>query len=293
MRKMIKVVTVATDLEHPFLQRLLVKSCAALGLPLVILKPRDSGEWRGFITKKTLLLRYLESVQDRDELLMFVDGYDTVIVRGPRQIAEAHADCGAPILFGGETNSWPLGAVGCVLYGERAEGRFPYLNSGGFVGRASWILDLMRRYPETPIDRFPELRSLESHGYDLLREYGWSDQFYWTLVHLLERDEIAVDHEARVFEYLGPVITDVVVREVLALNEAAERKWRKSRLQRKETRRIEESLRTPATSAVLHFAGKVSSEIVLDLDRRGRLPGWLREVIETERVAGGPEVLSL
>jgi len=288
---MVKVVTVATDLKHPFLRRFLVRSCAALGLHLVILKPREAHDWQGFISKKILLARYLDSVRDRDELLLFTDGYDTVFVRGAQPIVEAYARCGAPILFSGETNSWPLGAIGCVLYGARPEGRFPYLNTGGFIGRASQIQDLMRRYPEAPIDRFPVLRDLESHGYDLRKDYGWSDQFYWTLVHLLERERIAVDREAHVFEYFGPQLADVVVREVVALNEASARKWRRSAFYRRETRRIEERLRTQATGAQLHFAGKISTRIVSGLYKRGRLPSWLRDVVDAEPDAGGPEVV--
>lgn len=290
---MVKVVTVATDLKHPFLRRFLVRSCAALGLHLVILKPREACDWQGFISKKILLARYLDSVRDRDELLLFTDGYDTVFVRGAQPIVEAYARCGAPILFSGETNSWPLGAIGCVLYGARPEGRFPYLNTGGFIGRASQIQDLMRRYPEAPIDRFPALRDLESHGYDLRKDYGWSDQFYWTLVHLLERERIAVDREAHVFEYFGPQLADVVVREVVALNEASARKWRRSAFYRKETRRIEKRLLTQATGSQLHFAGKISTRIVSGLYKRGRLPNWLRDVVDAEPGAGGPEVVHI
>jgi hypothetical protein len=288
---MLKVVTVATDLKHPFLRRFLVRSCAALGLRLVVLAQSESRDWPGFIGKQALLARYLESACDPDELLLFSDGYDAVFVRGAEDIVEAHQSCGAPILFSGETNSWPLGAVGCVLYGARAEGRFPYLNSGGFIGRASRIHELLRRYPEPPIERFAALRDLESHGYDLRDAYGWSDQFYWTLVHLLERETIAIDRDARVFEYFGPEISDVVVREVVALNRAADRRWRKGRFYRREARRIEERLRTPPTGAHLHFAGKISTRIVSELHERGRLPHWLRQVIDAEPDAEFPEVV--
>jgi hypothetical protein len=56
---MVKVVTVATNPKHPFLQRFLVGSCAALGLHLVILEPRESRNWQGFISKKILRTRWL------------------------------------------------------------------------------------------------------------------------------------------------------------------------------------------------------------------------------------------
>lgn len=268
-----KVVTVATDLTNPFLTHLLNPSCAATGLELVVLHP--ARRTITFDEKRRILYENLSRVAGRDELIVFTDAYDTLFIRGERHIETAYERFTQPVVFSGELNSWPLGVIGIALHKGPPVGRYPYLNSGGFVGPVGDILDLCAKYPEPPIDRFELIGHLRSHGYDLVRQFGWSDQFHWTLVRLLEAEWIGVDHDATLFECLGPPVPDVVLREALRnVKEFAERGVESSGYQ-VERDRLAARLDMPSGAAQVHFSGSLTKGVALNLFREGLLPEWI------------------
>jgi hypothetical protein len=298
----VKVVTIATDVENPFLRRLLMPSCATVGLDLVVLCPAapsaPAGHARAtngippqsvgvsdigaglpfnFADKRVILSRYLSQLCERDELIVFTDAYDTLFVRGEAYIEATYAGFGQRIVFSAESNSWPLGTVGLALYGDPPTGPYPYLNSGGFVGTAGDVLELYARYPDPPSSRFEQLERLRAEGYDADRRFGWSDQYYWTLVHLLERDSIGLDHEAGLFECFGKPYPDIdeAVREGLEFLE----RGTESPVYERECARLRERLRAPGGSAQVHFSSGVTKAVAMDLFDQGRLPEWLTRVL--------------
>lgn len=275
-----RILTIASDLQNDFLQRVLLPSCAAVGLTVTVV--RSTKEPFLPADKRHVLTDYLSQLDDLDELLLFTDAYDTLFLRGAEQIERAYASFREPIVFSGDLNSWPLGAIGFALYGDPPVGRYPYLNSGGFIGVAGDILDLSKRYPDPPSDRFPVLTSLRAHGYDTDARYYFSDQYYWTLLHLLERDSIAIDHDARIFEYLGPPIPDVVQQEMAREFQEFRERGRRSPLYQAERERLRERLREPSGAAQVHLASTITKVAALDLLDQGLLPAWLTGVL------GGP-----
>ncbi|MDQ7905941.1 hypothetical protein RB614_15620 [Phytohabitans sp. ZYX-F-186] len=268
-----KVITIATDLDHPFLRRMLIPSCATVGLDLVILHPSKPG-FR-LCDKRMILTEYLARPAVRDDLVLFTDAYDTLFLRGEPYIREAYAAFPHSVVFSGELNSWPLGAIGFLLQQSPPTRPYPYLNSGGFIGPPSELLALCAKYPTPPSDQFPLLAQLRQHDYEPDELFGPSDQYYWTLVRLLEAETIGVDYCATLFEYLGPQYVDVWnPQKVLRMADFRDR-GRDSPSYGQERARLLQRLHSPSTAAQVHFASPITKEVALDLLDEGMLPAWL------------------
>lgn len=281
-----KVITVATDLHNPFFTQLLRPSCNTMGLDLVVLQTQKQPFH--FIDKRPLLLEYLSTVARPDELFLFTDAYDVLFVRGPEYIEQAYRGFAKPVVFSGEPNSWPMGTVGFALYDGPPVARYPYLNSGGFIGRAKDILDLARQYPTPPRDAFDLLRQLRAHGYDTNEKFAFSDQYHWTLVQLLEPETVAIDHHGVLFENFAHSIPDLVVDEVRREGEEYHERGREAATYRKEFERIERRLREPSTAAHLHFSGHASKAVLMDLLGQGRVPDRITHALDQSSVPDRP-----
>ena len=83
----------------------------------------------------------LRNVDDRD-IVMFVDGYDVIINDNQEELVKRFKQFGADVVFSAEPLIWPDSSI---------EDQFPevhtrnrYLNSGGFIGRANVIKEMLR-----------------------------------------------------------------------------------------------------------------------------------------------------
>ncbi|MEU7590403.1 glycosyltransferase domain-containing protein [Micromonospora sp. NPDC049230] len=271
-----KIVTIASDLDQPFLQRLLIPSCGILGLDLVILHSTKDGFRHS--DKRSIITGYLARHVEADELIVFTDAYDTLFVRGQQHIEEAYKTFAQPVVFSAEVGSWPLGSLGFAILDAPPTPPYPFLNSGGYIGPAGVLLDLLDRYPQPPSDRFGLLRKLRKFGYDTNERYAFSDQYYWTLVQLLEGETVALDHTALLFENLGPPIPDVWDLQILLGHYEFYTQDRKAASYGQERARLEEVLKTPSQAAHIHFSNPMGKAAALDLLDEGKLPDWLREV---------------
>ncbi|GAA4459906.1 hypothetical protein GCM10023170_060180 [Phytohabitans houttuyneae] len=270
-----KVVTIASDLEHPFLTRLLMPSCEAVGLNLVVLhatkksfRPRD---------KRAVLTDYLARSAAPDELVMFTDAYDTLFIRGEEYVRKTHAGLSHPVVFSAERNSWPMGHIGLAIQKDPPVRPYPYLNSGGFIGLAGDILALCAKYPEPPSEHFPLLRHLRTHDFDTDKVYGFSDQYYWTLVQLLEPDMVGLDNGAALFENFAPAVANFCELPRWTSDYRANGKQAAS--YRREHARLQARLQSPSGAAQIHFAASLTKAVVLDLLDEGQLPSWLVGVL--------------
>jgi hypothetical protein len=268
-----KVVTIATDLENIFLKRLLIPSCRRFGLDLVILHIARK-EFR-FRDKRTALTHYLAQCPAPDELILYTDAYDTVFVGDEQQILEAYGGFSQSIVFSAEPNSWPLGTIGFALAEGPPSYPYPYLNSGGFIGLVGDLEKLLAKYPEPPSDQFPLLRHLRAHGYDADQRFGFSDQYYWTLVRLLESEVVGLDNNAALFENFAPAVADVWDPAIRAGIKDFLARGKEAPSYQQERERLELRLSSPSGAAQVHFASIITKAVALDLLNEGRLPGWL------------------
>ncbi|MEQ8627620.1 glycosyltransferase domain-containing protein [Ekhidna sp.] len=139
-----KVVTVATHHNH-HLERLLV-SARKQGIEVELI-----GEGREYIDhyiKTDWLIEYLETV-DKDEIILYTDGYDSVLLQDESYIKEAFEKINHPMVFGAEQN------FNCEasffkkidFYLKFPKGKRPYrfLNAGGWIGRAGYAKELLTK----------------------------------------------------------------------------------------------------------------------------------------------------
>jgi hypothetical protein len=273
-----KVVTVATNLENHFLTKLLLPSCHAAGFRLVVLHPNT----RSFTPseRRLFLPAALPQVAGREEIVILTDAYDTLFIKGEQYVRDAYDRIPQRVVFGGDLNPWPLGVVGLALHSDPPVGRFPYLNSGGVIGPVGDILDLYERYPQPPSEQFEVLRRLRAHGYDTDQRFGVSDQYYWTLVRLLEPARVGIDHHGTIFEYYGPeavgLSREEILRDVLEFRQYGT----KASTYQRDRARLQEQLKEPSGAAQIHFASAISKAALLDLLAEGLVPRWLTDAIE-------------
>ena len=151
------IFTVATDSDHFGFQSLR-RSAEFFGHTLINLG--EGKKWGGYNTKLILMREALQKIVGDDQLILFVDGYDTILQRGPEDIIERfdyllekfqqqHGE--EAIFFGAEHNCWPSEEV-CSQYEKGTEYSSPYsyLNSGTYIGRARVIRALLKGVPSRP-----------------------------------------------------------------------------------------------------------------------------------------------
>jgi hypothetical protein len=268
-----KVITIATDLENTFIKRLLIPSCQSLGLDLTILHI-DKKEFK-LRDKQAALAHYFAQCSAPEELIIYTDGYDTLFLRDEQYIREAYAGFPQSIVFSAESNCWPLGPLGLALQEDPPSRPYPYLNSGGFMGPAGDLLKLSTKYPKPPSDQFPLLRHLRVHGYDTDQRFKWCDQYYWTLVQLLETETIGLDNKGTLFENLGPTVADVFDPSIRINVREFRLHGKEAASYQEERARLELRLKSPSSAAQVHFASPITKAVALDLFDEGRFPGWL------------------
>ena len=133
------VYTVATDIEKA---HRLVYSASVNNIELNVLgDDADAFDMTntGGGVKLNLLRKGLQS-HDDDDLIMFLDGYDTFIADDLRSIQERFLGFGADMVFSAETTCWPDAELADKF---SAHTEFKYLNSGTFIGRAGAIKALI------------------------------------------------------------------------------------------------------------------------------------------------------
>jgi len=83
----------------------------------------------------------LRNIDDND-IIMFVDGYDVVINDNQETLITRFKQFGADVVFGAEPILWPDSSIADQFPEVHTRNRF--LNSGGFIGRASVIKEMLR-----------------------------------------------------------------------------------------------------------------------------------------------------
>jgi len=173
-------ITVATK-AHPMLE-LLQKTVALKGerIDALGIELNRSIGWQShcnFGIKLKLVREYIQNPDLKDDdILLFSDAFDILYIGNKDEIVKRYESFQTPIVFGAETNCSPDPAV-AERYPDRNR-RFPYLNSGLYIGRV-WA--------------FRELHANYSY------QDGDDDQRYWTAHFLARPDLIALDYNNVLF----------------------------------------------------------------------------------------------
>merc|ERR1719347_2381893 len=183
------VISVATDRTDGF--KRFERSCQIYELPLRTLgmgQVWQGGDmnYPGGGWKVNLLKEETEKLKDKeDTLVMFTDSYDVVIAAKKEAILDQYDKFGANVVFGAENFCWPDASLK-TKYPEIKTG-MRFLNSGGFIGPASTIYQML-------------LDGGEIENTD-------DDQLFYTKIYLDEelksKHMIKLDHKAELFQNLN------------------------------------------------------------------------------------------
>lgn len=192
-----KVITVINDqLNVGF--NLLRLSCSANNLDLLVLVSSQKNFYSNRL-KDDLLLNYLEHYASEDEMIFFTDGNDAILLCPEDEILSKYKKLGKAVIFSAESACWPDKNLS-PQYPATASA-YRYLNSGGFIGRAGVIRQLL-----TDVVPFDD-------------EFQKSNQYLWAKRFFANGDLIALDTECEIFHTFSPEVADR--HKPLAVNRAA------------------------------------------------------------------------
>lgn len=177
-----KVITVIND-PHDFGFNLLRLSCALNNLQLVVLV--SGGDFSTNRIKDELLQDYLEEVNN-DEIIIFSDGNDAVFMASEAEILTKFNQTNSSLVFSAETECWPDVTLGDKC--PQVSGPYKYLNSGGFIGRAGLIKELL-------IDDKVDMENFKH-----------SNQYIWMQRYLNNTNKITLDTACEIFVTFTPQI---------------------------------------------------------------------------------------
>lgn len=171
-----RLITVITDVSD-FGFNLLRLSCALYKLDLIALVFGD--EYSSNRIKDQLLLTYLEDI-DNDEIILFTDGNDAVFMASEEEILQKYHAFGSNLVFSAETDCWPDKTL-AENYPCLSPTPYKYLNSGGFIGKAGLIKELLNEeVPDT-------------------QKFKRSNQYIWAQRYFNNTDKISLDTNCEIF----------------------------------------------------------------------------------------------
>ncbi len=199
-RQFFIVLSVGTDPAHPGLLRF-VDSCATQRVPVRVLgrnRPWQGGDMAngpGGGQKVNLLKEELRGLREilpeifANLLILFTDGYDVCMVAPVEEILSKYRAFERQIVFSSEVCCWPDDDLATQYPLAPGGSPFRYLNSGGFMGPAADIFNLL--LPETIRDED-------------------DDQRYYTSLFLNPRSTdahqgVALDYRCEIFQTLNHV----------------------------------------------------------------------------------------
>lgn len=178
------VCTVASR-SHPNLEKL-IASCEQNKIQLEIL---GMGQPYGSNMDKLRFMRsYCEQLPD-DDMILFVDAFDMLILADQDEIASRFLSLNVPMLMAAEILCWPL--KGSAKFHTRTASPFKYINTGGYIG---WVKAIKRWL----------------NAFDEILLSGTSDQGAAQKLMMKKKYYYAIDHACAIFLCLYRVPTDAV-----------------------------------------------------------------------------------
>ena len=184
------ILTVATDEDKA---KKLLSTC-----PSIVNIGKDV-EWFGGTMEgpgggqKINLIRAQLGQYEPNDIVMFLDGYDTFIVETEEEILQRYFSFRSEVVFSSEKTCWPNSDMSDQF---PETGGYKFLNSGGFIGTVSALQKIF----EDPI------------------EHHEDDQLYCQLKYLATGYNIVLDYESYIFFSLAGLEESVSVKDSYLVN---------------------------------------------------------------------------
>lgn len=210
-----KIITCISDEEDIGYKYALKASCNYHNLDLITLLHRS--EWITHRNKDIYLKNYLFTLPE-NEIVLFTDGYDTILIGGEEQILKRYklVSPESGIVISTERYCSPDPSL-ISLY-PLVNTQYRFLNSGGIIGKVSEILLLLEKVNSLNLEN---KKTVSNH-------YRWSNQYLWTQIFLKEKElNIKLDVNCELFQtipnsiesgYKYAGVTNVEEREKMILN---------------------------------------------------------------------------
>lgn len=189
------ILSVATD-EREALDRF-TESCKTYDQPYKILglgrkwNGGDLEKGPGGGQKINFLKEELDSWSEEKlnkTTVLFSDSYDVIVNANKQEVLEKYSKFGKSILFSGEMSCWPIKTL--EDFYPKTESKYRFLNSGGFIGNAKNILDII------------SIRKIEDYE---------DDQLYFTKCFLSSNYDIKIDYSCEIFQTLNGAKNDMEI----------------------------------------------------------------------------------
>lgn len=136
-----RLVTVATHADGYF--NFLLKSCERFGIKIDVLGYGE--KWQGFGWRMNIVQNYIDSIEDDNEVVCFVDAYDIMVLRPLDEMEnffkEFYQVTGTELIVGHEKHtSWFIDILGKVIFGD-CDG--VSINAGTFIGFKKAIKNML------------------------------------------------------------------------------------------------------------------------------------------------------
>ena len=158
---MLHLITVATHSERylPVLEKQAEKN----GVKLV--KLGMGKKYVGHYMKDLETMEYLKTI-NRDDIVAFVDGFDSLMLAHKDEVMAKFRETGAELLLSVE-NIGMLSFIHATVF-ERVKGK--YLNTGLYMGKAGFLLDFLEEMYKTDYNKQSNQKTWCSHLFKLDRE---------------------------------------------------------------------------------------------------------------------------
>ena len=275
IQDLMKIITVASDINNFFLEKFLIPSCQYFDLDLVILNPKIT--WNNHRIKDKFLAYYLTQL-DSNEIILFTDAYDTMLLNDFSGVMNIYHSFESPIVFSSEINCWPEPGL-IPIYKKISSDKHPaFLNSGGFIGKVSSILNMINKYPNSPskiIHSKYKIKNCCLKDYD--KNYRWSNQYYWTIVYFCEFESITLDKNSKFFLTLGTSLNYFKNNYHEYLTSGIN-----SKIFINEFRRIRDVLNSIEYDKMshIHFNNPICKHVFVELFKRNEFPNWIAKIFE-------------
>ncbi|XP_073976673.1 procollagen lysyl hydroxylase [Rhodnius prolixus] len=188
------VFTVATDETDGY--KRFMRSAEVFDIPVEVLGMHEKWEggnmnYRGGGHKVNLLRRALEPYKDNANMkVMFTDSYDVIFLGDADQIVNQFLELDSRLVFSAEVFCWPDEHLASQY--PVTESPYKYLNSGGLIGYAKDLYELL------------DSRRLKNKD---------DDQLYYTNLFLdkglREKYRMRLDHKAKIFQNINGAENDL------------------------------------------------------------------------------------
>ena len=172
----------------------------------------DDMEGPAGLPKLDMMKEFLKDLT-QDDIVLFMDAYDTFFVKSPLELLSRFKDFNVDILFGAENSFWPEDEFLQHRWDEKHKDQhYKYLNSGLYIGYAGALFDFFNQ--STPSHWGDDQRACQllfSKTWDGIVDKGYNFPY-----------KVALDHEGYIFqnhdfeaivhgdEILGPICAPCV-----------------------------------------------------------------------------------